>query len=129
MNRVILQVFAVGFCFAVVQALECYKCDIGFWNLCYTTKKTCAANEQCFNGVGKAAGVVAVKMKGCLAPSDCNKTQDTTFPSISNSTVYSMTKTCCNSDLCNAAPGLPVASELNLVLATIAALFVVNVLV
>lgn len=69
-------------------------------------------------------------MKGCLAVADCNQTKDTNFPSSdSNATVYTMTKTCCNMDLCNTAPGLPGASGLSLALATITALFVAHVLV
>lgn len=36
------------------QALECYKCKLGFWNLCLTTKTTCENGEHCFSGVGKA---------------------------------------------------------------------------
>ncbi|XP_051247592.1 sperm acrosome membrane-associated protein 4 [Dicentrarchus labrax] len=127
MNRIILQLFAVGFCFAIGQALQCYECKIGFWNLCLTTKTTCKSGEQCFSGVGKAAGFVDIKTKGCLAVADCNQTKEVNFPtSGSNTTVYSMTKTCCNNDLCNAAPGLPGTSGLSLALATIAALFVAN---
>lgn len=36
------------------QGLQCYKCDMGFWSLCYTTKVTCGAGELCFRGVGEA---------------------------------------------------------------------------
>ncbi|XP_078123651.1 sperm acrosome membrane-associated protein 4-like [Sander vitreus] len=126
MNRIILQLFALGFCFAVVQALTCYKCDLGLGDLCFTTQTMCQSGEQCFSGVGKAAKVVDIKTKGCLAVAKCNSTEQTTF---SNNTVYSLTKTCCNTDLCNAAPGLPGTSALNLALATITALFVANVLV
>ncbi len=69
-------------------------------------------------------------MKGCLAEAECNKTTDVTFPGDDNqTTVYTMTKTCCNSDLCNTAPGLPGTSGLSLALATVSALFVANVLV
>ncbi|XP_040909309.1 prostate stem cell antigen [Toxotes jaculatrix] len=130
MNRIILQLFAVGFCFAIGQALECYKCKIGLFNVCLTTKETCQQGEQCYSGIGKAAGVLDISMKGCLAEAECNKTQQVNFPSDnSNSTVYTMTKTCCSTDLCNAAPGLPVASGVSLTIATVTALFVANVLV
>lgn len=40
--------------FIPVQALECYKCDIGFWKLCLTSKTTCKAGEHCYSGVGMA---------------------------------------------------------------------------
>ncbi|TMS18064.1 sperm acrosome membrane-associated protein 4 [Larimichthys crocea] len=125
MNRVILQLFALGFCFAVGQTLQCYKCNIGIWNMCLTTKMTCGSGEQCFSGIGKAASFVDISMKGCLAVAECNQTKEVNFPSsTSNSTVYTMTKTCCSTDLCNAAPGLPATSGLNLALATFTALFV-----
>ncbi|XP_039977003.1 prostate stem cell antigen [Xiphias gladius] len=130
MNRIILQLFAVGFCFAIGQALQCYKCKIGLWNLCITSETTCEKGEQCFSGVGKAVSFMDIKMKGCLAEAECNKTKEVTFPtSSSNSTVYTMTKTCCTVDLCNAAPGLPGASGVSLAAATITALLVANFLV
>lgn len=100
---------------------------MGFWSLCSTSKTTCAAGQQCFSGKGTAAGFLDIKTKGCLAVADCNKTDSTYFPASSNTTAYSMTKTCCNSDLCNSAPGLPGA--LQLALATIAAVFAANALV
>lgn len=74
-------------------------------------------------------GFVNIKMKGCLALDKCNKTEDTTFPGTSNATVYKMTRTCCPTDLCNAAPALPGSCGLSLALATITALFVANNLV
>ncbi|KAM9339776.1 sperm acrosome membrane-associated protein 4-like [Symphorus nematophorus] len=131
MNRIILSIFAVGFIFAVGQALQCYKCSIGVGDLCITTKTTCESGEHCFSGIGTAAGVLDIKMKGCLKVADCNQTKEVNLPaSSSNSTsVYSMTKTCCETDLCNAAPGLPGASGLGLALATVTALFLANTLV
>ncbi|XP_010779088.1 prostate stem cell antigen-like [Notothenia coriiceps] len=132
MNRIILQLLAVGFCFAVGQALQCYKCKIGFGNFCITTKTTCASGERCFSGRGEAAGFVDIKKKGCLEVAKCNMTENTDLPtsiSSSNTTVYSMTKTCCNTDLCNAAHGLPGASGVSLALATVTALFMANILV
>ncbi|KAL3043705.1 hypothetical protein OYC64_003547 [Pagothenia borchgrevinki] len=131
MNRIILQLLAVGFCFAVGQALQCYKCTIGFGDFCITTKTTCESGEQCFSGSGEAAGFVDIKKKGCLVLAKCNKTENTDLPysiSSSNTTVYKMTKTCCDTDLCNAAPGLPGASGVSLALATVTALFMANIL-
>ncbi|KAF7664079.1 hypothetical protein LDENG_00190650 [Lucifuga dentata] len=106
------------------QALQCYECKIGFWNLCYTTKTTCDTGEHCFSGVGKAAGFMDIKTKGCLNMAQCNKTEDVNFPASENSTkLYSMTKTCCDTDLCNAAPGLPTTPGLTLALASVTAVF------
>ncbi|XP_035038074.1 prostate stem cell antigen-like [Hippoglossus stenolepis] len=128
MNRIILQLVAVGFCFAIGQALQCYKCTFGIGNICITSETECKAGEHCFSGTGTAVGVMDIKKKGCLAVADCNKTMETNVPN-SNSTVYSMTKMCCNTDLCNAAPGLPGASGLSLALATITALLMAQILV
>ncbi|XP_071383607.1 sperm acrosome membrane-associated protein 4-like [Centroberyx affinis] len=129
MNRIILHIFAAGICFAIAHALECYKCDLGIGSLCLTSKTTCAAGEQCFSGVGEAAGFVDIKKKGCLAEANCNKTEQLNFPANSNTTLYTMTKTCCNTDLCNAAPGLPSTTALPLALATATAVLMVKVLV
>ncbi|XP_074543223.1 sperm acrosome membrane-associated protein 4-like [Halichoeres trimaculatus] len=126
MNRIILQLFAVGFCFALGHALRCYECKLGVLSVCITTKTTCESGEHCFSGVGQAAGFLDIHMKGCLKEDKCNKTSQVNFPSSSNSTVYTMTKTCCNTELCNTAPGLPGTSALGLALATVTALFVAN---
>ncbi|XP_026204421.1 protein Bouncer [Anabas testudineus] len=128
MSRIVLQLVAVGLCFAVGQALQCYSCA-GVWNLCITASITCQPGEQCYSGIGKAAKFVDIKMKGCLEVAKCNQTQDVNFPTTNNNSVYSMTKTCCNTDLCNTAPGLPGATGLSLAITTIAALFVANLLV
>ncbi|XP_075907621.1 prostate stem cell antigen-like [Nelusetta ayraudi] len=126
MNRIILQLVAVGFCFALGQALQCYDCKVGFWNFCITGKIQCDAGQHCFSGVGQAVSLVDIKMKGCLAKVDCNKTTTVNFPtSDSNATAYHMNKTCCNTDLCNGAPALQRAGGLSLALASVVALFVV----
>ncbi|KAK5911110.1 hypothetical protein CgunFtcFv8_005316 [Champsocephalus gunnari] len=132
MNRIILLLLAVGFCFAVGQSLQCYKCTIGFGDFCITSKITCASGELCYSGNGEAVGFVDVKKKGCLVLAKCNTTENTDLPysiSSSNTTLYHMTKTCCDTNLCNAAPGLPGASGVSLALATATALFMANILV
>ncbi|MEQ2161272.1 hypothetical protein GOODEAATRI_008074, partial [Goodea atripinnis] len=73
--------------------------------------------------------LLKIKMKGCLKVSECNKTKDTNFPPTSNTTIYSMTKTCCNTDLCNVAPGLPGASGLSLAAVTISSLLAANFMI
>jgi len=41
-------------CVPAGHGLQCYKCDIGIFSLCATSKEDCAAGEQCYSGVGKA---------------------------------------------------------------------------
>ncbi|XP_053302086.1 prostate stem cell antigen-like [Pleuronectes platessa] len=130
MNKIILQLLVLGFCIAIGQALQCYKCKIGAWGVCITTKTHCAAGEQCFSGAGTAvAGVMDIIQKGCLAKVKCNTITDKGVLNIANATLYTITKTCCDTDLCNGAPGLPGASGLSLALATVTALLMAQVLV
>ncbi|XP_021176101.2 ly6/PLAUR domain-containing protein 2 [Fundulus heteroclitus] len=117
-------ILAVGLCFAVGQALQCYKCPLGIWNLCVTTKTTCESGEVCYNSVG--SGAVIIKRKGCTNATTCNTPDLVTFGS--NTTFYTLTKTCCNTDLCNMAPGLPGASGLSLAAVTIFYLLVANLM-
>ncbi|XP_058258526.1 sperm acrosome membrane-associated protein 4 [Hemibagrus wyckioides] len=81
------------------QTLECFHCELGFWDMCHTTKVNCSAGEHCFVGIGVAASVLKIKMMGCLASDDCNKTTIVTFPA--NKTLYKMTKYCCEENYCN----------------------------
>ncbi|XP_007575947.1 lymphocyte antigen 6 complex locus protein G6d-like [Poecilia formosa] len=127
MNRIVF-VFVAGLAFAVGQNLECYKCSIGLWNLCLTSKTTCGTGEHCFSGEG-GSGDVKLKMKGCLEVAKCNKTDDVKLPGTSNTTIYKMTKTCCSTNLCNVAPGLPGASALSLAAVAMFSLLAANFMV
>ncbi|KAK7906994.1 hypothetical protein WMY93_015606 [Mugilogobius chulae] len=127
MSRTILLLLAVTLCFTAVQALQCYSCKWGVWNLCLTSEKTCAPGEHCFSGKGEAVKFIDIKSKGCLPAAECNKTTSTNFPTDS-STVYSVVKTCCNFNLCNSATtSLP--GVLQLALASVAAVLGANALV
>ncbi|XP_027891360.1 prostate stem cell antigen-like isoform X3 [Xiphophorus couchianus] len=127
MNRIAF-VFVVGLAFAVGQNLQCYKCSIGLWNVCLTTKTTCDVGQHCFSGEG-GTGDLKIKMKGCLDLAKCNKTENVNLPGTSNTTMYTMLKTCCNTNLCNAAPGLPGASALSLAAVTMFSLLAANFMV
>ncbi|CAL8365722.1 unnamed protein product [Arctogadus glacialis] len=128
MNGIIIRVCAAGLFIAVAHALTCYKCDVGFGSLCLTTEKMCAAGEQCFSGEAEAAGFLPIKTKGCLKTDLCNKTSESTVGD-SNVTVYKILKTCCSTDLCNAAPGANALPLLPLLLASFTSLCMVSVAV
>lgn len=36
------------------EFMKCFQCDLGFWDVCYTTKTICSLEERCFTGRGKA---------------------------------------------------------------------------
>ncbi|KAK3526513.1 hypothetical protein QTP70_030651 [Hemibagrus guttatus] len=128
MNKILVGIFTVALCFTLGYTLECYQCKIGVGTLCYTTKETCSSNQQCFTGKGKAVGMVDVLMRGCLEVSECNKTSEVTVPVGSNTTVYKMTKICCDTDLCNTAAPLANTHTLTLTMASLATLLLTKVL-
>ncbi|XP_060776587.1 sperm acrosome membrane-associated protein 4-like [Neoarius graeffei] len=100
------------------QTLECFHCQLGFWDMCHTTRMNCSAGEQCFVGIGVAASVVKIKMMGCLDEDNCNVTTIVTFPE--NKTLYKMTKNCCDENYCNGGTEVQMASlSLALVIAQI----------
>lgn len=110
--------------------LECFRCDLGFWDLCFTTKTNCSEDELCYVGIGKAgkcgandhldkpspfgtlanflsgfsASVLDIKVMGCLPMEDCNKTTVVEF--LGNKTFYTMNSTCCEEDFCNSGPAV-----------------------
>ncbi|XP_056335875.1 sperm acrosome membrane-associated protein 4 [Danio aesculapii] len=127
MNKIILASFVLALYFAVGHGLQCYDCKLGFWDFCFTTKKTCDAGQQCFSGLGKAGGLVDIKTKGCLELSKCNKTEATTFPANSSTQIYQMTKTCCATDLCNS--GHIHISAVSMAFTTITSVFMAKLLI
>ncbi|XP_015232449.1 lymphocyte antigen 6 complex locus protein G6d-like [Cyprinodon tularosa] len=128
MNRITLILAVSGLCFAVGQGLQCYKCSFGIGSLCITSNITCESGELCYSGkVG--TGDLKFKMKGCLKEADCNKIKNVTLPGSSDTTLYSINRTCCSTDLCNAAPGLPGTSGLSLAAVTIFSFLAANFII
>lgn len=39
---------------AEMELLKCFRCDLGFWDACYTTETKCSRGERCYTGRGKA---------------------------------------------------------------------------
>ncbi|XP_029928655.1 protein Bouncer-like [Myripristis murdjan] len=87
-------------------SLECFRCDLGFWDACYTTKTECNRGEKCYTGRAKA-GSLDIKTLGCVKEEECEAV--TTVELFSNTTVFVMTKYCCDTPFCNAGHKLPVS--------------------
>ncbi|XP_054638508.1 sperm acrosome membrane-associated protein 4-like [Dunckerocampus dactyliophorus] len=83
------------------ELLQCFRCDLGFWDACYTTETNCSLGERCFTGRGKAADVLDVKTLGCAKAEECNV--ETTVELFSNNTIFVMNKDCCDTSFCNSA--------------------------
>ncbi|XP_077432339.1 protein Bouncer-like [Vanacampus margaritifer] len=83
------------------EVLQCFRCDLGFWDACYTTETNCSLGERCFTGRGKAAEVLDVKTLGCVKAEECNV--ESSVELFSNNTIFVMTKQCCDTPFCNAA--------------------------
>lgn len=39
------------------EYLECFRCDLGFWDACYTTETNCSRGELCYTGRGKTGAL------------------------------------------------------------------------
>ncbi|XP_034030733.1 sperm acrosome membrane-associated protein 4-like [Thalassophryne amazonica] len=83
------------------ELLGCFRCDLGFWDACYTTKTNCSIGEHCYTGRGKAADLLDVKTLGCVKAEECDVV--TAVELYDNKTIFVMTKHCCNTPFCNAA--------------------------
>ncbi|XP_049902740.1 sperm acrosome membrane-associated protein 4-like [Epinephelus moara] len=99
------------------EILECFRCDLGFWDACYTTETNCSAGEHCYTGRGKAADTLDVKTLGCVKADECGV--ETTVALFSNSTIFVMTKHCCDTPFCNSAHRLSIATLLCLTVAVL----------
>lgn len=117
------------------EYLQCFRCDLGFWDACYTTETNCSLGERCYTGRGKAGMLVKaqhkvwrspvyhllnilnvvtlspladsldVKTLGCVKAEECGV--ETTVELFSNQTILVMTKHCCDTPFCNSAHKLP----------------------
>uniref|UniRef100_A0A3Q3M7X8 Uncharacterized protein n=1 Tax=Mastacembelus armatus TaxID=205130 RepID=A0A3Q3M7X8_9TELE len=114
LNRLLYKLLmeSVGF---EEELLVCFRCDLGFWDACYTTQTNCSVGERCYMGRGKAADVLDVKTLGCVKVEECNV--ETTVELFSNKTIFSMTKHCCDTPFCNMAHRHPIYTFIYLTVA------------
>ncbi|KAM8734175.1 protein Bouncer-like [Acanthopagrus schlegelii] len=99
------------------ESLKCFRCDLGFWDACYTTETNCSLGERCYTGRGKAADTLDIKTLGCVKAEECG--EETTVELFSNNTIFVMTKHCCDTPFCNSAHQLRVTTLLYLTVAVL----------
>ncbi|XP_070823285.1 uncharacterized protein [Chaetodon trifascialis] len=90
------------------EFLECFRCDLGFWDACYTTKTNCSLGERCYTGRGKAGHALDIKTLGCVRAEECGT--ETSVELFSNKTIFAMTKHCCDTPFCNSAHKLQITT-------------------
>ncbi|XP_051520010.1 lymphocyte antigen-6, epidermis [Myxocyprinus asiaticus] len=100
MNRVVIGVIAVIGLFTLSEALTCNTCKVGILGKCFfSSQVTCVASEtSCVSAKAEfnVTGFLSLSTSGCT--SDCNNTVGSILGA-----GYSITKTCCTTDLCNGA--------------------------
>ncbi|XP_030248881.1 sperm acrosome membrane-associated protein 4-like [Sparus aurata] len=99
------------------ELLKCFRCDLGFWDACYTTETNCSLGERCYTGRGKAADTLDIKTLGCVKAEECG--EETIVELFSNNTIFVMTKHCCDTPFCNSAHKLRVTTLLYLTVAVL----------
>lgn len=129
------------------ELLKCFRCDLGFWDACYTTETNCSFGERCYTGRGKAGaldkivlGSAKVIRVNAFSDADteyhhlvsladvldvktlgCVKAEEcnveTMVELFPDKTVFVMTKHCCDTPFCNSARKLPIQALLYLTVA------------
>ncbi|CAG11914.1 unnamed protein product [Tetraodon nigroviridis] len=100
------------------QLMKCFQCDLGFWDVCYTTKTVCSPEEHCFTGRGRA-GDLDIKTLGCAKAEECGV--EATVQLFANKTIFAITKHCCDTPFCNSAHKLQMTTLFYLAWALLAA--------
>ncbi|XP_018542696.2 sperm acrosome membrane-associated protein 4 [Lates calcarifer] len=85
------------------ESLTCYTCKMGFKGKClFTSTETCSNSKpNCYWGslAFNVSRLMSLQTRGCLASSLCNQTETGTLLTAG----YSITRTCCSTNLCNGA--------------------------
>ncbi|XP_019957972.1 sperm acrosome membrane-associated protein 4-like [Paralichthys olivaceus] len=108
--------------FVTGESLTCNTCGVGIAGKClFGSTETCSDSEPncyCGNLAFNVSSLLGLQTRGCLASSLCNQTEAGALLTAG----YTVTKTCCSTDLCNGASSV----QLPLTAALAAALVVVS---
>ncbi|KAK2830559.1 hypothetical protein Q5P01_018490 [Channa striata] len=90
--------------FVTVESLSCYKCDVEIFSSCLKKAQVNCTGTQntCYTAVANfSADFLTIYDRGCIAESEC-KNQTGSVLNVN----YTITRRCCNTNLCNAASPL-----------------------
>ncbi|XP_029370216.1 sperm acrosome membrane-associated protein 4-like [Echeneis naucrates] len=119
MNKFLWSCAALLALCVTVRSLSCYTCDVAVLGYCLHDKHiNCISNQtSCFTAVAKFSGdLLDIHEKGCAEVTQCSNTSGHIL-----NVNYTITRTCCGSDLCNSATSieLPVTATLFAALAAV----------
>ncbi|XP_035762460.1 sperm acrosome membrane-associated protein 4-like isoform X3 [Neolamprologus brichardi] len=102
MKNLLWSCAAVMTLFATVDSLTCETCDFKILGYCmHTDPVNCTGSQtNCFTGVAKfnKISLLNIYERGCIEPAECrNETGSILYVN------YTVTRTCCSTDLCNGA--------------------------
>ncbi|KAM9737958.1 uncharacterized protein ACNS7B_013472 [Menidia menidia] len=91
------------------QSLTCYTCRVGFAGKClFRSTETCSDSQaSCYYGQlsFNISRLMSLETRGCISPLLCNNTESGTLLTAG----YTVTRSCCSTDLCNGAPSARLA--------------------
>ncbi|KAL2080585.1 hypothetical protein ACEWY4_024378 [Coilia grayii] len=114
MAKVLWAIITMAACFILVEPLKCKKCSVGILGKClFSSQQACSNSEdRCYTGKAEfnITGVLGFETAGCLANSSCVNSTGSVL-----GVTYTITRTCCSTDLCSAAstPHLPATTALS----------------
>lgn len=119
MNRFLWSCAALLALFVTVQSLSCYTCDTSVLGYCLsTTSVNCSqAQTRCFSAVAEfSSHILDIHQRGCTQESQCTNSTGSIL-----SVNYTITRSCCNTTLCNGASStqLPVTVALSAALVAV----------
>ncbi|XP_036431393.1 lymphocyte antigen-6, epidermis [Colossoma macropomum] len=102
MNKVLVAVLAVALLFVAAEGLNCYSCSVGILGKCFiSSSQTCGSTQNsCFKGQAafNLTGALNFYTSGCINSTNCVTSTGTIL-----GVGYTVTQTCCSTDLCNGA--------------------------
>ncbi|XP_022603372.1 prostate stem cell antigen-like [Seriola dumerili] len=112
MNKLLWSCAALLTLFVTVESLSCYTCDVAILGSCLRAAPINCTNDQtrCFTAVAKfSADLLDIHQRGCTKEAACRNETGAIL-----NVNYTITRTCCSTNLCNGAASvqLPMTAAL-----------------